>query len=536
LVSKCYKLFLKLFDMHTLERQTIIEKITEAGIFWDLLVIGGGATGLGVALDAASRGYKTLLVEQSDFAKGTSSRSTKLVHGGVRYLAQGDVSLVREASIERGLLQKNAPHLVKNQTFIIPIYNQWDKLKYTIGLKFYDWIAGKLSLGSSIFISRKKTIAFLPDIKQSGLVGGVLYHDGQFDDSRLAINIAQTIVERGGHVANYVKVTGIKKNAAARINGVEVVDVESGENYTIHAKAVINATGVFVDKVLKMDDPSAPDSVVPSQGIHLVINRKFYRSDHALMIPKTSDGRVLFAVPWHKEVVVGTTDTPINRASLEPQPLEKEIDFILDTAKEYFIEPPERKDVLSVFAGLRPLAAPNEGKKKTKEISRSHKIMISPSDLFTIIGGKWTTFRKMGEDMVNSVESHLGWQHREPITQNMQIHGFKLTENWDDPLYVYGSDAEEIRNRISQSPDGYLSESLKIHEQQVVWAVEYEMARSVEDILARRTRALLLDARESLRIAPKVAGILGRLFKKDERWIENEIANYKQLAEKYILN
>jgi len=522
--------------MDTLERQLTIEKITKADAVWDLLVIGGGATGLGIALDAASRGYKTLLVEQSDFAKGTSSKSTKLVHGGVRYLAQGNVALVREASVERGLLQKNAPHLVKNQTFIIPIYSQWDRLKYTIGLKFYDWIAGKLSLGASIFISRKKTIESLPDIKTKGLVGGVLYHDGQFDDSRLAINLAQSIVEKGGLVCNYVEVIGVSKSETQKLNGATIKDVESGKSYNIKAKALVNATGVFVDNIQKMDDPSAPDGVVPSQGIHLVIDKTFFKSSHALMIPKTSDGRVLFAVPWHKEVVVGTTDTLINNASLEPEALEKEIDFILDTAKEYFIKPPQRKDVLSVFAGLRPLAAPKEGQKKTKEISRSHKITISPSGLFTIIGGKWTTFRKMGEDMVNTVESHLGWSHKEPLTQNIQIHGFKETENWDDPLYVYGSDADEIRNRIKQSPKGYLSESLKIHEEQVVWAVEHEMARSVEDILARRTRALLLDARESLRIAPKVACILGHLFKKDENWVQSEIASYKQVAEKYMLN
>lgn len=519
-----------------LERSALISQIADSQKIWDVLVIGGGATGLGVALDAVTRGYKTLLVEQSDFAKGTSSRSTKLVHGGVRYLAQGDVSLVREASIERGLLQKNAPHLVKNQTFIIPIYTFWDRLKYTIGLKFYDWIAGRLSLGSSVFISRKKAIEALPDVKTDGLVGGVKYHDGQFDDSRLAINLAQSIIEKGGVAVNYVKITSLLKDGSQKINGANIEDEETGATYKINARSVVNATGVFVDGILKMDNPDAPKSVIASQGVHLVLDRKFYKSDHALMIPETSDGRVLFAVPWHNEVVVGTTDTPIGEPSLEPKALEKEIQFILDTASGYLVEKPTRKDVLSVFAGLRPLAAPKEGKVKTKEISRSHKIIVSPSNLFTIIGGKWTTFRKMGEDMINYIENHLGWDHIKPVTGAMQVHGYKEGVDFNDWLYFYGSDAENIKQTIENSTNGWLSNDLKIHEKQVVWAVENEMARRVEDVLARRTRALLLDARESIRICPQVACVMAAILGKSEEWIENEIVSFTKLAKNYILS
>src|SRR5688572_7579152 len=295
---------------------------------WDLIVIGGGATGLGIALESVSRGYSVLLIEQADFAKGTSSRSTKLVHGGVRYLAQGDIQLVREASIERGLLWRNAPHLVKNQTFIIPIYNWLDRLKYTIGLKLYDWISGTLSLGPSVFISRSKALQKLPNIKAEGLVGGVLYHDGQFDDSRLAINLAQTIIERGGVALNYLKVTGLIKDNGQHISGVQVMDTETSRSFNCKAKAVINATGVFVDAILQMDNPTGSKSITASQGVHLVLDKKFYPANDALMIPATSDGRVLFAVPWHGKVVVGTTDTPVSEASLEPQALEKEIAFI----------------------------------------------------------------------------------------------------------------------------------------------------------------------------------------------------------------
>lgn len=516
-------------------RDVQLNKLTDASLEWDVLIIGGGATGLGIALDAVSRGYKTAVVEGSDFAKGTSSRSTKLVHGGVRYLAQGDVKLVREASVERGRLRRNAPHLVKNQTFIIPLYGQWDRLKYTIGLKLYDWISGKLSLGSSIFISRQKTLVALPGIKSEGLVGGVLYHDGQFDDSRLAINLVQSIIEAGGCAVNYTKITGLLKGNLGKLNAVLVNDVETGNSFTIKAKAIINATGVFVDDILQMDNSAAGKTICVSQGVHLVLDKKFFPSVHALMIPETSDGRVLFAVPWHDKVVVGTTDTPIDEASAEPKALEKEIAFILDTASAYLTQKPTRADVLSVFAGLRPLAAPAQGEQKTKEISRSHKIIVSPSNLFTMLGGKWTTFRKMGEDMVNYIETHLQWPHKAGNSATLPIHGYADGVNWSDPLYFYGSDAPMIKQRMNGTAGKWLSEALKIHPMQVKWAVENEMARTVEDVLSRRTRALLLDAKESIRIAPEVAKLMAQSLGKDELWMAQEVTAYTKLAEQYLL-
>jgi len=503
---------------------------------WDLIIIGGGATGLGIALEAVSRGYSALLVEQTDFAKGTSSRSTKLVHGGVRYLAQGDIQLVREASIERGLLWRNAPHLVKNQTFIIPIYTWWNRLKYTIGLKLYDWIAGRLSLGASVFISRNKAADKLPNIKTKGLVGGVLYHDGQFDDSRLAINLVQTIIEKGGVALNYMKVTGLIKDIGPHISGVTVKDVETGVTYTCKAKAVVNATGVFVDDILQLDNPTGSKSITASQGVHLVLDKRFYPANDALMIPATSDGRVLFAVPWHGKVVVGTTDTPVKEASLEPQALEKEIAFILENAANYLVEQPTRSDVLSVFAGLRPLAAPQGGQQKTKEISRSHKIMVTPSRLFTILGGKWTTFRKMGEDMVDRIEKELQWPHKETATRHLPIHGAATNVNINDPLYFYGSDTANVKALMNGHANQWLSNSLQIHEAQVIWAVQHEMARTVEDVLSRRTRALLLDARESIRMAEPVANIMAKELGRDEVWIREQVASYTKLAERYVLS
>ncbi len=503
---------------------------------WDVMVIGGGATGLGVALDAAARGYKTLLVEQSDFAKGTSSRSTKLVHGGVRYLAQGDLKLVREASLERGLLYRNAPHLVKNQTFIIPFYNYWAMVKYTMGLKVYDWISGNLTLGDSLFISRKKTLEMMAGIKVEGLLGGVLYHDGQFDDSRLAINLAQSILEHGGCAINYIKVIGLLKDDDEKINGAVVQDEETGIQYNIKSKAVVNATGVFVDDIIKMDELTSKKTICVSQGVHLVLDKKFFPSDHALMIPQTSDGRVLFAVPWHNKVVVGTTDTLIEKASLEPKALEREILFILETASLYLTEKPQRSNILSVFAGLRPLAVPKEGEKKTKEISRSHKIIISASNLFTILGGKWTTYRRMGADVMSRIEKEFNWVHTETPTASMHIYAYANGVNWSDPLYFYGSDSARIRQRMNGTENEWLSEPLKIYKLQVKWAVKYEMARTVEDVLSRRTRALLLDARESIRIATQVAQIMAKQLNKDEQWVKQQVEAYNRLANNYILN
>jgi glycerol-3-phosphate dehydrogenase len=517
-----------------MNRETAITKIKSAP-GWDILVIGGGATGLGIALEACTRGYSTLLVEQSDFAKSTSGKSTKLVHGGVRYLAQGNISLVREASVERGLLSKNAPHLVKNQTFIIPVYNWWSRLKYTIGLKLYDWISGRLSLGSSVFISRKKVLEKLPGIISKNLFGGILYHDGQFDDARLAINLAQTIFDNGGSAVNYMKVDSLLKNDGT-LCGVVVTDVETAKQFMIKSTIVINATGVFVDDILKMDNPGLKKNISVSQGIHLVLDKKFFPGEDALMIPKTSDGRVLFIVPWHDRLLVGTTDTPVQNTSLEPVALEPEIEFILRTAAAYLTLTPKRKDVLSVFAGLRPLAASKEKGIATKEISRSHKIMISPSKLFTIIGGKWTTYRKMGEDMIDKVEKESGWKQTITATGSLHIHGFTKQENLRDPLYYYGSDKASVNKIIKETGDTWISKKLNVHKAQVLWAVREEMARTIEDVLSRRTRALLLDAKESIRIAPMIAAIMAEEMDMDMNWIDEQVKSYNKVAKNYVID
>src|SRR5690606_10696415 len=401
-------------------RNQYIKELDEQTL-WDIIIIGGGATGLGIALDAASRGYKTLLVEQSDFAKGTSSRSTKLVHGGVRYLAQGDVALVREALKERGLLFENAPHLVKKQAFIIPCFSWFSQMKYLIGLKLYDWLSGKYSFGKSKALSGKSVLELMPDLNPKDLKGGVEYYDGQFDDARLAIDIAKTSAKQGATLINYFKVTGLTKDSSEKVSGVEAKDLESNRTYNLKAKVVINATGVFVDDILKMDHPQRKPMTRPSQGIHLVLDRSFWKSNKALMIPETSDGRVLFAVPWHEHLLVGTTDTPLKSHSIEPIALDAEIKFILDTTRQYLTKEARKKDVRSVFAGLRPLAAPEKDVDSTKEIPRSHKIYLEKSKLITITGGRWTTYRKMAEDTVNRAIKVGNLDSKSCRTYNLQI-------------------------------------------------------------------------------------------------------------------
>jgi len=518
-------------------REELLKPLNDPDKTWDIIVIGGGATGLGTTLDAASRGYQTLLLEQADFAKGTSSRSTKLVHGGVRYLAQGNISLVREALRERGLLLKNAPHLVKNLPFIIPVYSWFDKQFYSIGLRMYDLLSGKLSLGKTRSISKKEVIKLLPGIKQKGLHGGVIYHDGQFDDSRLAVNLAQTCLEQGATLLNYFKVTGLAKDKQHQITGIKAIDQETGQKYQLKAKAVINATGVFVDDILQMDSPEKKPTVRPSQGVHVVVDRSFMPSEDALMIPKTDDGRVLFAVPWHGKLVVGTTDTPINSHSLEPVAMDSEIDFILNNAARYLSKAPERKDVLSVFAGLRPLAAPQGDSSKTKEISRGHKIITSPSGLLTITGGKWTTYRKMGED---AVDRAIGIGNLSPFiskTEHLPIHGSAPGIDQQDHLYVYGSDREQVLALVAGNKNwkGKLHPRYDYLEAEVIWAVRNEMARTVEDVLARRLRLLFLDARAAIAAAPLTAKLIADELGRDATWQNEQVASFTELAGRYLL-
>jgi glycerol-3-phosphate dehydrogenase len=516
-----------------LKRSSIIEKL-KGESEWDIIVIGGGATGLGTALDAASRGFKTALIEQHDFAKGTSSRSTKLVHGGVRYLRQGNISLVLDALKERGLLLRNAPHIVKKQSFIVPNYKWWEKPFYGIGLKLYDKLAGNLGFGKSTILNAEQTIDEIPTIEPHNLSGGVRYFDGQFDDARLAINLMQTITEQGGTAINYVKAVGLLKTNGS-VRGVKAQDIETGDIFELPAKSVVNATGVFTDTLRQMDVPQTQPIIEVSQGVHIVLDREFQPGESAMMIPKTDDGRVLFAVPWHNKVIIGTTDTPVERAELEPCALEQELDFLLSHAAKYLSRDPTASDVKSVFTGLRPLVK-NPGKSSTKKLSRDHTIIVDPSGLITITGGKWTTYRKMAEDTVDHAIEAAGLPEKKSATETLKIHGWAEHLSDNDPYHIYGSDAESIHKLAKENKgwDELLHPDLPYHIAELIWSIRHEQARTVEDLLSRRTRALLLDAKACIDIAEKVAGLIAGELNYNGKWIDEETTRFKAVAENYL--
>jgi glycerol-3-phosphate dehydrogenase len=514
-------------------RQTMIDQLESHSGEWDICIIGGGATGLGAAIDAASRGYRTILFEQVDFAKGTSSRSTKLVHGGVRYLQQGNIKLVMDALKERGTLKKNAPHLVKNQSFIVPNYKWWEGPYYGVGLKVYDWMSGNLGLGPSEWLNKEEVLERAPTLDPTDLRGGVLYHDGQFDDARLAINMAQTAVAQGACLINYCGVKGFIK-VKNKITGVQVKDQLSGKEYEITCKAVINATGVFSDAVQHMDDASKTKTIAPSQGIHIVLDAEFLPGNSAIMIPHTDDGRVLFAVPWHKKIIVGTTDTPVKKIGEEPIAQAEEIDFIIQHIGRYLTKDPGITDVRSIFAGLRPLVKADS--KKTAELSRDHVITIAASGLINILGGKWTTYRKMAEDVVNIAAINNMLEHKDCITETLPIHGAQITDDYSNDYYYYGTDQPAIEALTKSDPslNEKLHERLPYTKAAIVWAVQEEMCMTVDDALARRTRALLLDAKATAEAAPVVAALMAKLMNKDEKWIKEQISAFKKIAVNYI--
>jgi glycerol-3-phosphate dehydrogenase len=500
---------------------------------WDIIVVGGGATGIGVSIDAASRGYGVLLLEQNDFGKGTSSRSTKLVHGGVRYLEQGNISLVMEALRERGLLLGNAPHLVHDRAFVVPNYDWWEAPFYGLGLKVYNLLAGKYGFGSSRILTREETLKRLPTINTEGLRGGVIYFDGQFDDSRLLIHMAATAYDLSATLLNYVRVTGLTKDAEGFINGVTARDAENGEEFHAQAEVVINATGPFTDDLRRQADASITPMIAPSQGVHLVFDRSFLPGESAIMVPHTSDGRVMFAIPWHGHTLIGTTDTPVDRASLEPVALEQEIDFILSTASLYLAHKPTRADILSVFAGIRPLVKSAGG--STAALSRDHTIHIEKSGLLTICGGKWTTYRHMAEDCVNQAAMLARLPEKPCVTEHLRLHGFHADADAFGPLRVYGSDALPIQDLMRGEPAlaEPLDPALPYTGAEVVWAVRHEMARTIEDVLARRTRALFLNARAAMRMAPRVAGLMARERNRDGAWQTQQVESFAEVARNY---
>lgn len=520
-----------------MNRDEMVSRVRNRKGPWDIVVIGGGATGAGIAVDAATRGYDVLLLEREDFGKGTSSRATKLVHGGVRYLEQGNLSLVMEALKERGRLLQNAPHIVRNLRFIVPNYSWWEAPFYGIGMKVYDLLAGKYSFGSSKTLSLEETLELLPTIRQDGLRGGVMYHDGQFDDTRLLIHLMMTAAEYGATLLNYAGVVELTKDEDGFVRGVIAVDGETGERHTIEACSVVNATGIFTDETRRLAEPTAEPMMVPSQGIHLVFDRSFLTGDTALLVPHTDDGRVLFAVPWHNRTLVGTTDTPIEAISYEPLPFEDEIAFVLDTAGRYLSHKPTREDILSVFVGIRPLAkAVGAAEGKTSAISRDYTIHIDQAGLITIAGGKWTTYRHMAEDCVDHAVTLGSLDERPCVTATTHIHGYDQHSEELGSLSVYGTDAAGILALARENPElgKPLHPDLPYIAAEVVWAARHEMSRTVDDALSRRTRALLLNARAAVAIAPAVASLLAKELGKDSSWVEAQVAAFRALAAQYV--
>jgi glycerol-3-phosphate dehydrogenase len=518
-----------------MNRNEMTQRLSAGHVLWDIAIIGGGATGVGIAVDAASRGYRVVLLEQSDFGKGTSSRSTKLIHGGVRYLQQGNVALVIEALKERGLLRQNAPHLVHDLAFVVPNYSWWEAPFYGIGMKVYDLLAGRYGFGPSDILSREQVLALIPTLEQEGLRGGVLYHDGQFDDSRLLVNLVQTAADHGACLLNYAEVVRLTRDHDGFVDGLAFRDLVTGRDHALGAKCVVNATGPFCDAIRRMDDPAARPIIAPSQGVHVVLERSFLPGDAAIMVPHTKDGRVMFAIPWRGHALVGTTDTPVGEPSLEPKPLAAEIDFLLDTAARYLSRPPGPDDVRSTFAGIRPLVKSGHNE-HTASLSREHTIEISRTGLITIAGGKWTTYRKMAQDCVDHAATLARLPERPCLTCDLRIHGHDPDAARFGQLSEYGSDAAALQSLAQQQPDlaRRLHDTLPISAAQVVWAARQEMAVTVDDVLARRTRILQLDARAAMEMAPEVARLLAVELGHDDAWQREQIALVQRLAARYL--
>lgn len=521
----------------TLDRSSLLSEL-ERNAVWDVLVIGGGATGLGTAVEAAARGYRTLLLERDDFAKGTSSRSTKLVHGGVRYLEQFNFRLVLDALKERGHMLRNAPHLVHRMSFVVPIYDYLGLPYYGFGLKMYEWLSGKLSLGRSEMLSRAETLQHLPTLTQASLKGGILYQDGQFDDARYAIALLLTLFDLGGMALNHAGVVRLLQQNG-KTTGVVACDTETGQEWEIRARSVVNATGVFAEEILSMQGAVASSDrlLAISQGTHFVLPQEFLPGGTALMIPKTSDGRVLFAIPWHQHLVVGTTDEPMPGSSAEPRSTMPEREFLTDHIRKYLGRSVHTEDVLSVWSGLRPLAA--SGNATTSKISRDHKVFVSETGLVTVTGGKWTTYRRMGEDAVNRAAEVGGLASAPSRTLDLRLHGYDATQSTattDPAQAVYGSDQPALRTLLGDRPElnDLLHPRLPYRKGEVLWAARFEMARTVEDVLARRTRALFLDARAALEAAPTVAALLSQELGRTPAAEQSDLRAFEDVANGYV--
>ena len=481
-----------------------------------------------------------MLLEQADLSSGTSSRSTKLIHGGVRYLRQGNAGLVRQALTERGNLIRSAPHLVQKLAHLVPVFSHWERFFYGSGLKIYDLLAGSSSLGASSFLGRAETLTHCPFLKSSGLRGSIQYFDAQFDDSRLAVSLARSVECLGGLILTYVKVHAFVKNNG-RLTGVVARDLETDDEIRIRARVIINATGVFSDALRSLIHPSHQKRVLASRGTHIVLPLGRMSPTRGLLIPKTRDGRVLFLLPWQGVLLAGTTDIAVSQASLEPAASRAEVEYILEHLAEYLEPAPSVNDCLSVFAGLRPLIQARPGE-STSSLSREHAVVVDASGLVSLIGGKWTTFRLMGEDTVDKAARVGGLA---PTARKGQLWiadcpPSSEPETWEasDPLRVYGSERPRLEELCRETPalSRPLHPRLPYRMVQITWAVREEYARTVEDVLSRRTRALILDAPASVEAAPTAARLMAQELGKDVSWEDDQVRSYSALAANYTVD
>ncbi|MCX2683037.1 glycerol-3-phosphate dehydrogenase/oxidase [Campylobacter sp. MIT 21-1685] len=496
---------------------------------FDVIIIGGGATGSALAFDSASRGYKTLLLEAYDFAKGTSSRSTKLLHGGVRYLAQANFSLVREALRERNRFFNNAPHLCKQQNFIIPNEGITEALYYYLGLKLYDMLAGKFNFKKTSFLNKIELNAKLLGLDRTKFNYGISYTDGRFDDARMALSLIQSAYEYKALVLNYSLVTNLLKDEQGYIKGLIFEDLIHQQEFEVYSKCVINATGVFASNILKMDKSS--NDLVLSQGVHIVLDKEFFPNEYALMIPKTEDGRVLFIIPWYDKLLLGTTDTEVKKLSYEPKAFEEEIDFILNEAYKMLVKKPQRSDIKSVFVGLRPLI--KSSAKESKKLSRSHKIELHSSRLIDISGGKYTTIRAMAEQCIQKAIKWGLLESKVCKTKNLKLIFYDEKMQFDERLSVYGTQATKIKELEKTKLAKKIHPEYPYTYAQVFHALEEEMAQNVEDILARRIRLLFIDAKACIECAKEVNDFVAQYFKWDKQRTDRALAEFLSLARKY---
>jgi glycerol-3-phosphate dehydrogenase len=494
-----------------MNRDTEIQKIV-ATPHWDMIIIGGGATGLGSALDAASRGFKVLCVEKDDFSKGTSSRSTKLIHGGVRYLEQGNFAMVKHALQERWFLLKNASKATRKLSFVLPVYSWWRFFYYGFGLMLYDFLSGKFSIGKTRLMNKNAVIKKLPDIKTDSLKGGIRYFDGQFDDSQICIALAKTAINQGATVVNHMKAESFMYKDGS-ICGLIIRDELNQSSYETYGRVVINATGVFADQMMQKDNPKHQCVVSPSRGIHIVIDKKYYNSVHAMLIPKTTDGRVLFAVPWHNKVIIGTTDTKTENILDEPIASKEEINFVIENFNQYMQQHLDLADIKSVYAGLRPLIK-KHNIKSTADLVRDHTIMVSESGLVSITGGKWTTYRKMARDTINKAIQVAGIPYVRSKTRSLHL----VIET----------------NNLKLDQDELLHADYNYTRSDVVYAIREEMACTLEDILARRIRVLFLDAKVAQAVAPSVCKIMQKELNQTDEWYNQQLHAFMELVLRYL--